>query len=151
VRFVLLIAFAVALMTEAVAQKPRSPKEIFDDDQVLQGASAEILGMSYQNLNALKRMLSECSDQLSKNEIIQHTCTVARSDYQIEFGSGGQLDSLIYSIDLTIKILRLQEGARTNADSVKMIMRLGDINIQLERVANERFKILRAAGQLPQW
>ncbi len=145
----LVVAVAISLAEYAHAQPPQrqSPLEEFNDDSVLGGASSEIGSMPYGQLHALKHVFAQCSDDLSNNEILQHYCTVASMDYEMEFGSSSKLDDLLADVRIIRAKLRSDEGPmRLHPEDVKILQRLVDVNFRLRAAINARFKELRAKG-----
>jgi hypothetical protein len=131
----------IFLAQSAIAQRSEAPIDKFYDDKLLGGAMVEIFGMPYPQLDALKQVISECSDALIQNDILQHYCAVATMNYEMEFGSGSKVDVLLDVVDL-IRV-GLRGFPRGDPNGPKKLSRLSQIETQLQHAANTRFVMLR--------
>jgi hypothetical protein len=147
-RFLFPVALTIALTIDVSAQTTRDPIDILSDDGILKSAETEILSMQYPQLSAFTKVLSECDYSSSPNEVIRHRCQAQVSAYEIEFGSGSQLDKLVFAINaISLSLSAPQAGGKPTArNDMALGNKIGDlafVNAILKKDANARFHKLR--------
>ena len=87
----------------------QNTNEIFYDEQTLGESAIDITKMDIDELSLFKKVLSECVDDFLGDKSFQHSCDVAWTSYDIEYGRGRSLDKLwdryrffIYSLTLPV-------------------------------------------------
>ena len=103
--------------------------------------------MEYVELSAFSRYLAECKDRLSNNDIIQHSCTVARALYETEYGKDRSLDKLLRALFVAAGSLRSDKQNQ----QPDLMLRYVEVEKQLAYIASIRFARLRdkARGSVP--
>lgn len=74
---IVLIGLSLAILFP-IAASTQSPKEVLYSEEVLHRAYGDISTMDAAELTSLTNYLAECGDELSENEIIQHSMPIGK-------------------------------------------------------------------------
>lgn len=134
----------IAVSVTPVPAQASSLEEAFYSDETLVMAQSDVSKMDIDELRLFAQYQSQCTNNLSQNELIQNACDSARERYAIEYNRHRSLDRLLVAIDITERILRSSDKLGERDEKlIADVKRLGTVKSALRDATNTVFYLLR--------
>ena len=137
---------AVLIVLLVSAHAGASPNEDLNSEEKVQEARQDIIRMKLPELRLYADYLSQCTNMLSKNELIVNQCEVARERYQLEYRSNRALDDIDLALFISGMLIKANEkersGKRGKEDNERLL-RYSDVWHELNDSVRLRFYSIR--------